>query len=114
MRQQADTRAWLALARRNSQRASSLEARERRLKNDLAGREEARRKLLSRLRHDLAGPLNTLSGFLELLAEERAGELNTVQRSYLEHMRQAAGRALGLIDSVAGRVPENPDEAPAR
>lgn len=62
--------------------------------------EKLQNHFLANISHDLRTPLNSIIGFSEILSNELFGELNPKQREYIEDIRIAGIRLLGMINEV--------------
>jgi PAS domain S-box-containing protein len=57
-------------------------------------------KFLACMSHELRTPLNAIVGFSDLLADGTAGELNPKQKRFVNHIKQASGHLLQLINDI--------------
>jgi len=57
-------------------------------------------KFLANMSHELRTPLNAIVGFSDLLAEGTPGALNDKQKRFINHIKQASGHLLQLINDI--------------
>jgi CheY-like chemotaxis protein/two-component sensor histidine kinase len=57
-------------------------------------------KFLACMSHELRTPLNAIVGFSDLLADGTAGDLNPKQKRFVNHIKQASGHLLQLINDI--------------
>lgn len=62
--------------------------------------EKLQSEFVANISHELRTPLNSIIGFSELLSNRLLGELNPKQSEYVEDIRVAALRLLGMINEV--------------
>lgn len=62
--------------------------------------EKLQSEFVANISHELRTPLNSIIGFSELLSNRLLGELNSKQSEYVEDIRVAALRLLGMINEV--------------
>jgi len=57
-------------------------------------------KFLACMSHELRTPLNAIIGFSDLLADGTPGEMNPKQKRFVNHIKQASGHLLQLINDI--------------
>jgi CheY-like chemotaxis protein/two-component sensor histidine kinase len=57
-------------------------------------------KFLACMSHELRTPLNAIVGFSDLLADGSPGDLNPKQKRFVNHIKQASGHLLQLINDI--------------
>ena len=62
--------------------------------------EKLQNEFIANVSHELRTPLNSIIGFSELLSNNLSGELNPKQSEYVEDIRVASIRLLGMINEV--------------
>lgn len=62
--------------------------------------EKLQSEFVANISHELRTPLNSIIGFSELLSNRLLGELNPKQSEYVEDIRVAALRLLGMINEI--------------
>lgn len=62
--------------------------------------EKLQNQFIANVSHDLRTPLNSIIGFSEVLAQNIFGELNQKQNEYIEDIRIAGIRLLGMINEI--------------
>ena len=83
------------------QRQIEQQNRELELRNrEVERATQLKSKFLASMSHELRTPLNAIVGFSDLLAEGTPGALNDKQKRFVNHIKEASGHLLQLINDI--------------
>ena len=83
------------------------------IEEELATTAAQKDELVGSMSHELRTPLHAVIGFSDVLARGVAGDLNERQRAYVDEVRAAGRRLLGIVDAVLTQAKRAHDGAAA-